>query len=168
MSVVETRTCATCSRPSENRLCLECDRVRRQAYRDRDRKNPGLRSERRQRRMEQAKLKKSQATEQEIEEKAFSASIPVAVFRPYLEIALRQCSLYESAGGLGYSTLAGWTDVDERVFSRIMSESEEVYAISIDAVDRVCQKFDFTLDELTHRAFEWAELTGDPWPFGYR
>jgi hypothetical protein len=40
--------------------------------------------------------------------------------------------------------------------------------VTVDVADRVCQHADFTLEELTERALEWAEVTGDPWPFGYR
>ncbi len=165
---VAVRSCQECGEPSGNyNLCVGCKKARSKAYRDRDRKHPEMKRKRRAEKMARAMERKQAASEEQIRMKAMKTGIPVEVFKPYLEWVLQYCVQYGRCE-TGVSVLAEWTDTDERVFSRVIQGADGVYTVTVDVADRVCQHADFTLEELTERALEWAEVTGDPWPFGYR
>lgn len=165
---VATKPCRKCGEPAIHGLCSTCGKARAKAYRVRDKMRPDLKRKRRAEKMAKAMEQKRNATEAQIRDKALRTGIPVEVFKPYLEWVLTSCKQHTRTGEPGISVLAEWTDIDDRVFSRVLTGYEGVYTVTVDVADRVCQHADFTLDELTERALEWADVTGDPWPFGYR
>lgn len=67
---------------------------------------------------------------------------------------------------IGVKRLAEVSSVDERVIRRVFEKDS--LSMSLDTMDRLIMYTDYTLDDLMDMASEWAMLTDDPWPVGYR
>jgi hypothetical protein len=113
------------------------------------------------------------------------ARLPVAPVKPYLEWMLRAARAQQEAeraegvrfsdhrthGGdnlMGYTRLAEWMGVDEATVRKLFNGAAQT--VSQYAVDSLASRreAEFTLGEVVARAREWAVLTGDSWPFGYK
>ena len=105
------------------------------------------------------------------ERQMLAAALPAAVVRPYLSRMLRE--FQEPANNLafgpgshkGYDDLAELVGVHRDTLRHIDDGSRK--QVTIEVADKLALHADFTLDELTDRAREWAMLTGDRWPKGY-
>jgi hypothetical protein len=121
--------------------------------------------------------------------RARKARLPREPVMPYLEwmvrIAHQQVEDERSAGVVysdtprhprgaqgdtlkGYTRLAEWMGIDESTVRKLFTgRAATVSQYAIDGL--ACRpEAEFTLYEVLDRAREWAVLTGDSWPFGYK
>lgn len=72
----------------------------------------------------------------------------------------------ESGKMWGIGRIARRTGVAERSLNRVLEATYK--SVELEIADKLAAAGDFTLNELTDAAREWALLAGDPWPLGYR
>lgn len=120
------------------------------------------------------------ASGRERELRELAAPLPVEVVLPYLHgmLGLRALEadpagnmglcpkMRETDARYGINRLAAEAGINPRSLSRIMDDPA-CKSAALNVCDRLAMVGDFTLEELTDRAREWALLTGDPWPYGY-
>lgn len=126
----------------------------------------GKRSRRRAIRNYSAKMKRAR----QLARLKATAAIPNAVVRPYVLAMLRRIAVDLPEGRpdqkwTGIGELSTSTGVSDKQLRRILNETQKM--VELDVCDRLSLCEDFTLEELSQRAEEWATLTGDDWPIGY-
>ena len=98
------------------------------------------------------------------------APIPTPVVKPFVEQACRELARFAGdnvKGEIpGQTQLAEATGVNQRRIYDILNNKSR--SVSIDIADALCTEIGTSLPELVERAREWAVLTGDPWPHGYK
>lgn len=131
---------------------------------------------------------KSRLSHEELDYLRIVAPLPAVAIRPLLVTVLAQCAPHTIDGlssdqeqllrrwlkgqynegdqliGVGrLSTISG---VPERSIFRMFQA--DAASMTLDLADRLFMHTDYTLDDLVDIASEWAMLTSDPWPIGYR
>lgn len=120
--------------------------------------------------------------QREIQRRRLIANLPVAVVKPYVERVLREFGIPADSLARGLPSVKGekMDDVQDqghREMARALGVGEDTIrnvlrgrnkSVSLSFCDKLCAFADFSLEELTDRAEEWAFLTGDSWPMGYR
>lgn len=110
------------------------------------------------------------------EKERLSADIPVEVIRPFVERMQRELTTPMDSPARGIGTTEG-VDEGQSALSKACGVSEKILrqitegtvkGITMGTADKLSLYGDFSLPEIYERAEEWALLTGNDWPIGYR
>lgn len=158
--------------------CKECEARRTREWRERyDKEHPGERNKGHQEwwhssrgRAYQRRYNKKRREKARRARRELMAPIPTAVLEPIVRVLCRWGAADQegmTTGVLGTAVVATRTGLSARRIYAILHR--EGKSCSLDTVEAICNAYDFiSLDELRERTREWAQLTGDPWPDGYR